>query len=367
MGTNVNVSFGEKHFEDVKVYNPRTEKYETRTLEVVWLDTYKAARDAAIAAIDKYSLSSSDFWISKGADYYGTQCEYRNLILSHSACIKINKQLPDFMRFDPSCVEELHGAEGGVALIYRSKAQGLLKTGEATPRNAGCSYYYATAEKRLFDRVVTANSGLYEEGVYGETESVEFEKDPQTQESAQPSVQQKDDAADTRAMYISDMRSVLPKLQLGELQLCQPYGQSCFEELEREQLYEVFKLLRARLSEAQTKARQPSATVTAPKAGSESGISPVAAMMLNRANGGNSDPSAERPAPPEPAALPIGETVYMCLPGAPSNFQNLSGSTFDQIGIDLLKSLYGRKNAVGRRWVTEDLLAKIEEYIRRAA
>lgn len=384
---NINVTpdlFGEKNVENIYVYSQGT----TMNLPVVWTAKYEAARKAAVAAINAYGLEPTDFWIKKSVSKFADACEYTNLIMSHSACIKVNEKQPPEKQFDPECVSECNGSEGGVAFVYRSKAQGLFKTGEATPRNAGCSYYYAVAEKRLFDRVVTALSGLYKDGVYSETESEDFrEGKPEADAPAQATTAPVPEAPvipDPRASRIHGLKKAIAFTGTDMTAICQHYQIFTLDEISDEDLINCESILRPRvekkLAEQKAAAASPQpqqmsmfeqspapASVSTPQSAPQKQpagkVSPIAQMIADRANGKTTETPAPVEAANEPVAAPIGDTVYTCVEGAPVNFQNLNGKTFDQIGKDLLKGLHGRKNASGRKWVTTDMQSQIEKYI----
>lgn len=388
-----NMMFGEKHVDNLWGLN----------LDVEWTPKYEKAREAAIKAMKEFSLSEDDFWIKKEFGPFKKSILYTNLILSHSGCIKINQMQPEEKKFIPSCVEELKGTpNGGVAFIYRSDKQGLIKTGEAMPMNVGCSYPYAVAEKRLFDRVVTALAGLYEEGIYGEEESPDFQQPAATETApaapaAQPSPVstvetgtpaptevQATSLADglTREERIASLKKDIAYTGTDEKVLCDYYGVFSVDELDEKMLTHCEGIIAPRVKKklamekklvpaSQIAAPEPAAkAVTAPPVNtaamqpeSKDGISPVAAMLMGMPD---EEPEAKpqmAEAEPDCEEEDLGQTVYRCSEKAPESFLALNGQTFDQIGKDMLRGLYSRKNAAGRRYVDKDTLEKIEAFI----
>lgn len=379
----------------------------TYNLPTEWGPKYEASRDAADAAIKKYGLSEEDFWIKKTLSDYKDKIIYSNLILSHAGCIKVNEQQPEEKQFKPGCVREAKGtADGGVALLYSSDEQRLFKTGEASPRNSNVSYLYAVAEKRLFDRVVTALSGLYEDGVYGEDEADSFRKNrnvisgdevapsaaptapraawtetstparadvaPCTPAPTAPAVpMEKAPASLTdaeRAAIVKKIKDGVRFTQTNINAMLDYYNSCSLESMNDEALLDCDCKIAAKVSKraaalneakAAIAATTPAPTPVEPQ--NATGLSPIAAMLVNE--------QADQPAPEiqevptVPVEAPLGETVYAVTDDAPQTYKDLAGQTFDQIGKDILTGLYKRKNALGRKYVDPDLLIKIEEFI----
>ena len=411
---NGNGRFGEVMSDSLYSYR---EKF-TYNLPTEWGPKYESSREAADAAIKKYGLSEEDFWIKKELSQFKDKIIYTNLILSHSGCIKVNSQQPEEKQFKPGCVREARGtADGGIALIYSSDEQKLFKTGEASPRNSNVSYLYAVAEKRLFDRVVTALSGLYEEGIYGEDEADSFKKnrnvipneEPQPAEAsaqtaktetfparltaasvpaAPAAVQQSLDIEDlslpeespssdffltdeVRARKIKDIDEGVRFTQTNMRTMLDYYGVFSVEEMSDKALLDCADKIATKvarrnraLDEAKKAiaATQPEFGAASAKDATDPGLSPIAAMLMS----GSAETEGSQMQPvskPAPAEVPIGQTIYAVASNAPQNFQELAGQTFDQIGKDLLRGLYKRQNAAGRKYVDADLLKKIEQYI----
>ena len=402
MKPNSTTRFGESLNDSLYSYK---ENY-TYNLPTEWGPKYEAARIAADAAIKKYGLSEDDFWVKKELSPFKDKIVYSNLILSHSGCIKVNNLQPKERQFKPGCVREGKGTQdGGVALIYSSDEQKLFKTGEASPRNSNVSFLYAVAEKRLFDRVVTALSGLYEEGVYGEDEADAFRKNrnvipndeahdqnsPSAKQTMQvkssPAIAQKPSApavaspspltASERAELISTINDGVSFTQTNIRTMLDYYSVFSLEEMSDAALIDCEDKICKKVEKRKAALEEAKAAIaaTAPPKDmaqnlpqEDSGRSVIAAMLMT-------DPAEAEPGPvpiiqadPDAvimpsAEIPLGETVYVVSANAPQNFQDLSGQTFDQIGKEMMRGLYRRKNASGRNFVDEELLKKIEAYI----
>ena len=371
-----NTPFGEK----------TTDWLDGYTLPVVWSPKYETARKAAEDAIKKYGLFENDFWIKKRLSYKRDAIVYENMIMSYAACLKVNEKLPEKKKFNPECVAQGTGADDGVLFLYRSKEQGVFVTGEASRYNVGCCPYPgASAEKRVFCRVVTRLAGLYAEGIYSEAESDDFAR-PAEAPSQAPQAQKPQPAPvprNTAPVVNAPTPAAAPpaqvsvdKLRIARLAeaiaktgtdldtLLAYYGVNDLSRLSPEKLESCENIIYPRLEkkEAEKQAGKPAAAQSAPA----EGISPIAAMLLNQAPTATEEPAPQAEAPkaaPAPAEPPIGKTIYVCIDKAPEHFQEMCGQTLDEIGKDMLKALYGRKNSAGRRWVDADLLEKIERYL----
>ena len=385
MKQNSKERFGEKAFDKLGDF----------TLPTEWGPKYERARAAADTAIQKYNLSEEDFWIKKKLDLSDMREKkiiYENLIISHAAALKINIQLPADMQFKPSCVKEAKGVDGGVAFIYVCDEQNLFMTGEAARPNNSFPFPYAIASKRLIDRVILSNSGLYSEGVYSESEAEEFGKPAAQPLSAQPyqapvavtqlpadyhshaeQIPASTPASSATPQHVNVekinwIRRAIAFTGTDEQKILNCYHVFSLEEINDENLNNIVDVLSERVVKKKAEiASANNMTVAAPAAssGTTQEISPIAAMLLGQDSIAPADSETMDAAKSvlTPEAVPVGQTIYSCIEGAPENFVSLCGQTFDQIGVKLLKALYGRKNAAGRRWVDEDILAKIEEYI----
>lgn len=403
-----NVNVNEAHFGETsqdKFWSYR-DQYEY-SCPTEWSPKYEEARAAAFAAIQKYGLSEDDFWIKKELSNFKDKIIYVNLILSHAGCIKVNEQLPEDRQFKPSCVREAKGGQdGGVALLYSSDEQRLFKTGEASPRNSKMSYLYAAAERRLFDRVVTALSGLYENGIYGEAEADSFAKEvnassePQNLHSSMPvrnavparpvtgvsadipaTMEEETVLSDNeRRQRIEYIKKGVQFTRTDARKMLDFYGVFDYEEMEDAAIIDATSKMENKIvKEKALRAAQQSVTTNgqsapAPMQGmampdhqpaiqNEQELSPIAQMIA----GGVLKPASEIPQPviTEEASkeTPIGETIYTVTDNAPKSFQDMAGQTLDQIGKEMLRGLYKRANAAGRKYVSPELLATIEQYI----
>ena len=349
------------------------------TLPVERTSKYESARKAAIDAIQKFGLQESDFWIKKVLGWKKDKIVYTNLILSYSACLKINAKMPANRQFDPECVDQGSGADGGVLFLYRSKEQGVFVTGEASRFNVGnCPYPGASAEKRLFCRVVTRLSGLYEEGIYSEVESEDFRapagqgqnqakaptpQAPQigTQAPAQASVAPQPQAKPSTAaksdkLRVAKLAEAIAKTKTDLDTLLGYYGVENLQDLSDDNLAHCERIIFGRMKDMpEEEQAQPEMSLaaqlvlgSAPKAASE----PEMASM----------PEAEEESAPDNETA-AGDVIYMCVDTAPKSFQGLNGKTLDEIGVKMLKALYGRKNSVGKQYVSDELNAAITAYL----
>lgn len=144
---------------------------------------YLQTRANAIDILQKHNyLSENDFWILKHEAKNGN-ISYDGLIISHLACLKINKHLPSDKRFIPSSVtcKDL-GYNNSLVFTYVNDEQGIYEVGEVSPTNCKNTYVYAMAFKRLFDRVVLKLSEIAFQGILSDSE-VGGEEEPQEENS----------------------------------------------------------------------------------------------------------------------------------------------------------------------------------------
>lgn len=374
-------------------------------LRVKWTEKYQSAREAAIAAIRKYDLSESDFWIKMQKGRYGDEIEFTNLIISHSACIKINKKLPKEKQFKPSCVSEgRHPVNGGVALLYTSDEQEIFKTGEANPYNSRCSYLYAMAEKRLFDRVVIALAGLYEEGLYSEVESEAFNERPKMIDDTVPDTETPNrrtalnkqmDPEKAKRLYA--LKALLERTNSDMDKLYALYRVGDLSELTPDQLDDCEEKVRTKLHRQQQAAKEKTAPQpTAPPAKpepeveflpQEEDLSPLAKKVIRNARGNYANGKAptvpERKTPaktedavpvqkPEDANLDIeeptetfvsGKTIFRWKGDMPTAYKKFEGKTLDQIGFKVLNDFFGKKSSSRRKKVDAALLTVIDLWL----
>lgn len=144
-------------------------------VDVIVLSKYEESKRKAIALIEKYEdVDDGDFWILKN-ESKGGQIYYSGLIISHTACLKINASLTDDSKFRPECVTvDKDGYDGSLVYTYCCPEQGIYEVGEASKANCKNSYPYAMAFKRCFDRVVLKASKIAFDGIYSESESDSF-------------------------------------------------------------------------------------------------------------------------------------------------------------------------------------------------
>lgn len=142
---------------------------------------YKEAKAKAIELLDsdKYKeiLKPSDFWILVNTYSNKTKAMYSGLIISHDGCLKINDSLDEELKFDPAFVTiDKDGYNDSLVFIYQNPNQNLYEVGEISKANCKNDYPYAMALKRCFDRVVLKNSKIAYSGIYSDSESDEFIK-----------------------------------------------------------------------------------------------------------------------------------------------------------------------------------------------
>lgn len=147
---------------------------------------YKEAKKKATELLnsDKYKdvLEPSDFWILVNTYAQKTKAMYSGLIISHDGCLKINDVLED--KFKPECMSlDKDGYNNSLVYSYACPEQGLYEVGEVSKDNCKNDYPYAMALKRCFDRVVLKNSRIAYSGIYSDSESDEFLKRTDENES----------------------------------------------------------------------------------------------------------------------------------------------------------------------------------------
>ena len=348
--------------------------------EVIWDPAYLEAREAAIDACNKYKLDPDrDFWIKMVPVKFENKIAYQNLIIRHAACLKINEQLPPEKRFKPSCVTEGKGADGGVAFVYLCDEQGLMKTGEASSFNCKVSYLYAVAEKRLQDRVIIANAGLYEKGIYSESEADTFDKNDGEEEPAPSAgaalrnmLQSDSDerpvkAADDEAEKLAAIRSKIAATNADINKLLLHYKVQALEDMDSEQLRDCEAKLEVKEKRLSEKKPEPE-----PKEDFA-----FADRIVRNARGGCPAPAPAAAKTPEPVVLPdtgllpdpeelepapkAEDAVLECQDGAPEAILKRRGKTLKEIGPNKIKALFGR--ADGKKYVSAPMAASIDLYL----
>lgn len=140
---------------------------------------YIQSKQKAVELIEKgdYGLSEGDFWILMNK-IKKTKMMYSGLIISHNGCLKINDKLDDKLKFKPDSVSFLKDENREKVMQYINVSQGIYEFGELSSFNCKNQYPYAMVLKRLMDRVILKNSKVGFFGIYSETESDEFKKEP---------------------------------------------------------------------------------------------------------------------------------------------------------------------------------------------
>lgn len=329
----------------------------------MWGPKYAAARAAAEKAIEKYGLSETDFWIRTNK----VTGSYDNLIASHGACMAINEKLPKNLQFDPDHVQVLQADRDGYVFAYVDSERGLFTIGEATYLNCSREFPANIARNRLYDKVVLEGTGLYKVGIYGEIEAEDFEKKPNSGRNTPAPVTM------TREQRLARLASGVEETGTNLQAMLAAYRVNSLEELDEVHLSDAETIIKARVLERRAKLAAALEEVSSPLEGTApqqpqgqtpQGISPIAASLLGT-HDPNPQPQQAVSAEPSaaPAAAPLGQTIYIVSDEAPESYQALSGQTFDQIGRDMLRGLYKRQNAAGRKFVEPSLLEKIEAYI----
>ena len=388
--------FGEKNFERMK--NPKNDVW--YDLEVQWGPRYAAMRETADKAIAKYGLSESDFWILKKAHFGEGVCVYKGLIVSHLACLRIRELLPPEARTQTKFLSCLQADSHGYVFVYNNPERNLYVIGEATRDNEALPNRACIARNRAEDRATLVETGLYQVGIYGEVESSEFARTepeavpaPQPQQKpVQTAPKQAQPSKKTPAMSKHPVQpqqnaepracEYFPQERINKLyadiktsgtvlnKVFKAYSVDTLEQLPVSTFEHVEKVIADRLADRRSAALAAAAEAAAtgspmPQQAAPQGISPIAAAVL----GQNTEPAVAEPVPealtqpPVVAESPLGETVYIVNDDAPASFKDMSGKSFDEIGKDMLRGLYKRKNAPGRKFVEAELLCKIEAYI----
>lgn len=344
----------------------------------VWGPKYPAARAAAEKAIKKYGLSEDDFWIRINK----VTGSYDNLIASHRACMVINEKLPKELKFDPSHVQVLQADRDGYVFAYVDSERGLFTIGEATYLNCSRAFPANIARNRLYDKVVLEGTGLYKVGIYGELEAEDFEKSQNSDShiSASPAPAPQKSAHDhsapnalTREQRLARLASGVEETGTNLQAMLAAYRVNSLEELDEVHLSDAETIIKARVLDRRAKLAAALEEVSSPLEGTApqqpqgqtpQGISPIAASLLGKQEPSPQPQQVASTEPSEaPVVIPLGQTIYIVSETAPEGYQELSGQTFDQIGRDMLRGLYRRKNAAGRQYVDPSLLEKIEAYI----
>lgn len=174
------MNFNEREFEYSKIAD--------KELPVEITPKYEASKRQAEKILKRYTdLSESDFWILMRESKDHSKMQYLGLIISHNACIKINEKASAADKFDPMSVTlDTRGYGSSLVYTYRNPTQFIYEIGEANRRNCKNGYPYATALKRVFDRVVLRIAKLSYEGLYSESESTESDTVDEEQTEAVP-------------------------------------------------------------------------------------------------------------------------------------------------------------------------------------
>ena len=150
----------------------------------VWISPkYEQSKKKALEIIKDYpNIQEGDFWILMNETKSGKMA-YTGLIISHNACLKLNDELEDKLKFKSECVTlDKDGYKGSLVFTYCNTEQGLYEVGEVSQSNCKNDYPYAMALKRCFDRVVLKNSKLAYDGVYSDSEADEFKENVDTED-----------------------------------------------------------------------------------------------------------------------------------------------------------------------------------------
>lgn len=174
--------FGEKKEENingkkipVEFHTPKYKEAKNKATELLNSEKYKGV------------LEPSDFWILVNTYSNKTKAMYSGLIISHDGCLKINDVMEDKLKFKPECMSlDKEGYNNSLVYSYICPEQGLYEVGEVSKDNCKNDYPYAMALKRCFDRVVLKNSRIAYSGIYSDSESDEFLKRTDDNESTTP-------------------------------------------------------------------------------------------------------------------------------------------------------------------------------------
>ena len=335
------------------------------------------AQKAVQKAIKEYDLLDCDFY----------ETDKGKICLSLAGCKRINTKLPKAKKFDPMAVEYVFAPDGGCAFLYRSKEQGIFITGSASSLNSRLPFPVEQAASRVFCRYITDVTGLSEDGIYTEVEAEDFAMSPQNdpvfipRQDPEPTARasapkqkasSSQKAPQNRKLRIAKLSEAIAKTNTDLDALLNHYKIDDLTEMSDNDLQQCENIIFPRLKkQSLAKAKQEIAETASPAPSEDhvpDGISPIAAMLLNKADEADT-PDVEEAAPaakPDVAKVPeapIGQTVFQCLRSAPEHFQEMNGKTLDQIGKATLHALYGGKNSVGKKHVTPDILEKIENFL----
>lgn len=138
---------------------------------------YEKSKQKVIELLEKNKgLTEDDFWILKKEANDHSVVKYLNLVIKHTGCLKLNDKATAANKFDPMSVSlDKSGYRDSLVYTYRNQDQGIFEVGEANRRNCKSGYPYATALKRLFDRVVLRIAKISFECIRSESEAMEDE------------------------------------------------------------------------------------------------------------------------------------------------------------------------------------------------
>lgn len=159
-------------------------KIAKKELPVEITPRYEVSKKNAKEILKRYKeLTEADFWILMRESKDLSVMQYLGLIISHNACIKINDKASAADKFDPlSLTLDTKGYSNSLVYTYRNKAQSIFEVGESNRRNCKNGYPYATALKRVFDRVVLRIAKLTYPEIHSEEESWEADAAEQEEE-----------------------------------------------------------------------------------------------------------------------------------------------------------------------------------------
>ncbi|MBO5408908.1 MAG: hypothetical protein J6A61_05900 [Clostridia bacterium] len=138
---------------------------------------YEMSKRKVLELLEKNKvLTENDFWILKKEAKDHSVIRYLNLVIKHTGCLKLNDKASAAQKFDPMSVSlDKSGYRDSLVYTYRNQEQGIFEVGEASRRNCKNGYPYATALKRLFDRVVLRIAKISFECIHSESEAMEDE------------------------------------------------------------------------------------------------------------------------------------------------------------------------------------------------
>lgn len=204
----IKYDFGEKKEEYIKgvgnipveLHTPKYKEAKAKAIELLESDKYKNV------------LKPSDFWILVNTYANKTKAMYSGLIISHDGCLKINDSLDEELKFDPAFVKiDKEGYNDSLVFIYQNPSQNLYEVGEISKANCKNDYPYAMALKRCFDRVVLKNSKIAYSGIYSDSESDEFIKRTDDNQSYDYDEPMDDEQLTIIANFNPDMKDALRK------------------------------------------------------------------------------------------------------------------------------------------------------------